>query len=189
MAHPQKKQEILSHEPSPKLRLYRNDSVEFEDAPPLLEELAPLGVSLGDFLYPDVVSRQACFWGGLVFSIIGAIEFFFPQAAGAFPSRFHSFFYLGAGAALFLPALSLPPKALRRVSVVLGVFLATIGFLGFLMGAPEAGDRFQWALFPGNLEFGTKDHVLQEIIGVTLVLVGLHSRKKNKREFLEMSIR
>ncbi len=171
---------------SPRLRLYRNDSVELETPAPLLEDFAPAGVSLGDFLYPDVVARQACFWGGLVFSCIGSIEFFFPAITGVVSSRYHAVFYLVTGALLVLPALVLAARPLARVSVALGVLLAALGFLGFLMGsppeatlgAPVAIDRFQWVVSAGNLEFGTRDHVLQEVVGLVLLLVGVGQRRR-----------
>lgn len=182
---------------SPPLRLHRNDSVEFEDRPPLLKQLPPVRPTLGDFLYPDVVSRQACFWGGLVFGFIGAIESMYPTAGGDYAARYLGLFYLVAGAALVLPAMVLPPRPLARVSVALGVFFAVLGFAGFLLGAPpesplsavSEGDRFHWVLWPGNLEFGTKDHVLQEIIGLTLVAVGWTRRARRSNGLLDMTIK
>ncbi len=184
-------------DPSPALKLYRNDSVEFGDAPPLLEDITPASIALGDFIYPDVVARQACFWGSLVFGFIGAIEYFFPQAAGLPLTRYHSSFYLISGAALVLPAMMLAPKSLGKVSVALGIFFAVLGFLGFFMGAPaslgaEEGavmDRFHWALVPGRLEFSTRDHILQEIIGVILVLVGLRAKRRDRHGGLDISIK
>jgi hypothetical protein len=185
--------------PAPKLKLHRNDSVEFEDAPPLLEEMPAVRPGLGDLIYPDVVSRQACFWGGLVFGIIGSVELFYPEAAGARPSQYHSLFYLAAGALLALPAMMLPPRPLARVSSSLGLVLAMLGFLGFLVGAPpEEGigayglvDRFHWALLPGKLELSTKDHMLLEVVGVTLFLVGLRTKKpaRSRPQLLDISIK
>jgi len=182
--------------PAPTLKLYRNDSVEFEDSPPLLEEMSATP-AFSDFIYPDIVSRQACFWGGLVFGFIGAVEYFYPEVVGMQVSKFHSFFYMLAGLSLVIPAITLPPQALARVSVCLGVFFASLGFLGFLVGAPsqisvatpEIVDRFYWILSPGKLEFGTKDHILQEIIGVTLLLVGLRNRQSTPSHLLKMSIK
>jgi|GEM_PF-4971923 len=171
---------ISSPQVSPKLRLYRNDSVEFEGAPPLLEIRPPTIVSLGDFIYPDVVSRQACFWGGLVFSLIGAIEFFFPQLVRDTANHFHSLFYLVAGALLIGPALTLGPKTLNRFAAGFGVVLAVFGFLGFFVSAPEASERFLWVISPGVLEFGTKDHILQEVVGLTLVLVSFRNRRNDR---------
>lgn len=167
---------------SPRFKLYRNDSVEFEDAPTIVPSHAPVKATLGDFIYPDVASRQACFWGGLVFGLIGAIESMYPNTASAVSNRYLGLFYLFSGAALVLPALTLPPKPLAKVGIFLGLSFGVLGFAGFLLGSPQEvldfpPDRFHWALWPGNLEFSTKDHILQEIIGVTLVLVGLHRKR------------
>lgn len=180
----------------PKLRLYRNDSVEFEDSPGLLRDSGFGGSVLGDLIYPDVVSRQACFWGGLVFGLIGALESFYPGIAGlASASRYHSLFYLMAGGMLILPAIMLPPRQLNRVSTFMGVALAAVAFFGFLMGsppqqAPEA-DRFHWAAVPGLLELGTKDHILLGVVGLLLMLVSVRSEHKREERgrYLDMSFK
>lgn len=178
----------------PPLRLYRNDSVEFEDTPPLLRELPFVGPVLGDFIYPDVIARQACFWGGLVFGLIGAIESFYPGVAGvASASRYHGLFYLCAGAALGLPALMLPPRPLTRVSAWLGALLAALAFVGFFLGTPPdlapESDRFHWAALPGRLEFGTKDHILLGAVGLLLMLVSARRRKERPGRLLDMSFK
>lgn len=180
---------------SPRLRLHRNDSVEFEEKPSLLHEVPPVGATLGDFLYPDVASRQACFWGGLVFGFIGAIESMYPTAVTSSTSPYLGLFYLIAGAALVLPAMMLPPQLLSRISMAMGLGFAILGFAGFFLGAPPENpvaivpDRFHWALWPGKLEFGTKDHILQEIIGVTLVLVGSHTARRKRDSGLNITIK
>lgn len=160
---------------APKLRLYRNDFPELENTPTLLR--FP-GAVLGDLIFPDVLARQACFWGGLVFGVVGALESFYPGISGpASLSRYHGFFYLLAGALLTLPALMLPPRRLQSVSTFFGFALAAIAFFGFLLGAGTGNtDRFYWAALPGTLEFGTKDHILLGSVGLLLMLASVRTR-------------
>ena len=185
-----------AYQPShqPRLRIYRNDSVEFEDQAPLLREAAPLRPVLGDLIYPDVVARQVCFWGGLVFGLIGAMESFYPGVAGvALASRYHSFFYLAAGALLVLPAMMLPPRPLVRLSSLVGAALLALAFLGFFLGAPPEGapeaDRFHWAALPGRLELGTKDHVLLGCVGLLLLLTSSRQKREEPGRLLDMSFK
>ncbi|MDG0814901.1 DUF4383 domain-containing protein [Bdellovibrio svalbardensis] len=68
----------------------------------------------------------------------------------------------------------------KRFCYIAGAFYAVLGLLGFVAGTPGIAsvanpveDRFLWRFIPEVLEFGTTDHAIHLLVGITFLLAAI----------------
>jgi hypothetical protein len=114
------------------------------------------------------MAKRICTIAGVVFLVVGLAGFFIHDLLGTHLSLIHNVIHLVSGAIALYLGLKGTEGAARTFCRVFGIVYLLLGIVGFLLGS---GDDKLWALLPGQLEFGTMDHVVHILLGA-LFLVG-----------------
>lgn len=107
---------------------------------------------------------------GVVFLLVGVLGFVMPTLLGAHLSLAHNVIHLVSGAISLWLGLKGTPSGAKNFCIVFGAVYLLLGIAGFALGA--GSDRMLTVL-PGQLMFGTMDHIIHVALGVVFLAGGL----------------
>lgn len=118
---------------------------------------------------------------GIVFILVGIVGFIMPGFLGTHLSLMHNLVHIISGAVALYFGLAGSLSGARLFCIVFGIVYLLLGVVGFLLGGPGtpggnmAGmgpDARLFSLIPGQLEFGTMDHVVHILLGLVFLIGG-----------------
>ena len=98
---------------------------------------------------------------GAGFLLVGILGFVSPHLLGMHLSMAHNIVHLVTGAVSLWLGLKGSPSAARTFCIIFGAVYLLLSVASFV--ASEGADRML-RLLPGQLEFGTPDHIVQRIL-------------------------
>ena len=110
---------------------------------------------------------------GAVFLLVGILGFVSPHLLGMHLSQAHNIVHLATGAVSLWLGLKGSPSAARTFCIVFGAVYLLLGVAGFVAG--DGADRML-RLLPGQLEFGTPDHVVHILLGAIYLIGGFTTK-------------
>lgn len=110
---------------------------------------------------------------GIAFLLVGILGFVMPHALGAHLSMVHNIIHLVTGAVSLWIGLKSTPGGAKTFCLVFGAVYLLLGIVGFVLGK---GDDKMLALLPGQLEFGTIDHIIHVALGAIYLLGGVATK-------------
>ena len=121
---------------------------------------------------------------GIGFLLVGIAGFVMPGVLGMHLSLAHNLVHLVSGAVSLWLGLKGTPQAAKTFCIVFGAVYLLLGVAGFVAGgdtAPSAGvphgnDTRMLKVIPGQLEFGTMDHIVHVLLGAIFLVGGLTTR-------------
>ena len=122
---------------------------------------------------------------GIGFLLVGLLGFVMPGLLGAHLSIAHNLVHIVSGAAALWLGLKGSPQAAKTFCVVFGAVYLLLGVAGFVAGTdaspstgiPHGNDTRMLKVIPGQLEFGTVDHVIHVLLGAVFLAGGLATRR------------
>jgi hypothetical protein len=106
---------------------------------------------------------------GIVFLLTGIAGFAAPGLLGAHLSLAHNIIHVVTGAVSLWLGLKGTPSAAKTFCIAFGAVYLLLGIAGFAAG--EGADRML-ELLPGQLMFGTVDHILHVVLGAIYMIGG-----------------
>lgn len=119
------------------------------------------------------MANKICTVLGIVFLLVGILGFVAPNLLGAHLSLAHNIIHLVSGALALWLGLKGTPSAAKTFCIVFGAVYLLLGIAGFLAGS---GDGRMLTILPGQLEFGTMDHIIHVLFGVIFLIGGFATR-------------
>lgn len=110
---------------------------------------------------------------GAGFLLVGILGFVSPHLLGMHLSTAHNIVHLATGAVSLWLGLKGSPSAARTFCIVFGAVYLLLGVAGFVAG--EGADRML-RLLPGQLEFGTPDHIVHILLGAIYLIGGFATK-------------
>ena len=111
---------------------------------------------------------------GIGFLLVGIIGFVSPNVLGLHLTLAHNIVHLVTGAVSLWLGLKGTPGAAKTFCMLFGAVYLLLGIVGFAMGG--GADRML-ELLPGQLMFGTVDHIVHVLLGAIYLIGGLASPK------------
>lgn len=121
---------------------------------------------------------------GIGFLLVGLAGFLIPNLLGAHLSLAHNIVHLVSGAVSLWLGLKGTPQAAKTFCIVFGAVYLLLGVAGFVAGSettpstgiPHGNDTRILKVLPGQLEFGTVDHVIHVLLGALYLIGGFATR-------------
>lgn len=110
---------------------------------------------------------------GIGFLLVGVIGFAAPGFLGAHFTLAHNIVHLVTGAVSLWLGLKGSAGAAKTFCLIFGGVYLLLGIVGFAMG--HGPDRML-ELLPGQLMFGTVDHIIHILLGAIYLIGGLATR-------------
>jgi len=107
---------------------------------------------------------------GVLFLLVGLLGFAMPALLGAHLTLAHNIVHLVSGAISLWLGLKGTPSGAKTFCLVFGLVYLLLGICGFLLGS--GGDKML-TILPGQLMFGTMDHIIHVALGVIFLIGGL----------------
>jgi Domain of unknown function (DUF4383) len=123
---------------------------------------------------------------GIVFLLVGVAGFVLPNLLGTHLSLAHNLVHIISGAVAIYFGTAGSVSAARSFCILFGIVYGLLGVAGFLLGAPgtvtmagmeNMSDGRLFKVIPGQLEFGTMDHIVHVLLGTVFLIGGLTTRK------------
>jgi hypothetical protein len=111
---------------------------------------------------------------GVVFILVGLLGFAMPGLLGAHLSLVHNIVHLVSGALSLWLGLKGTPSGAKTFCLIFGLVYLLLGICGFLLGG---GDDKMLTVLPGQLMFGTMDHIIHVALGVIFLIGGFTTKK------------
>lgn len=105
---------------------------------------------------------------GIGFLLVGILGFVMPALLGAHLTLAHNIVHLVSGAISLWIGLKGSPSAAKTFCLVFGAVYLLLGIVGFALGT---GSDRMFTVLPGQLMFGTVDHLIHIALGA-IFLVG-----------------
>ena len=128
------------------------------------------------------MAKTVCKILGVIFIIVGVAGFVAPGLLGAHLSLAHNLVHIVSGAIALYLGFAGSAGAARGFCIIFGIVYLLLGVCGFFLGHPgmstipgmaEMGsDPKLWAILPGKLELGQRDHIIHVLLGVLFLLGG-----------------
>lgn len=118
---------------------------------------------------------------GIAFILVGIVGFVAPNFLGTHLSLAHNLVHIISGAAALYFGLAGSLSSARLFCIVFGIVYLLLGVVGFLLGgsgtpsgtmAGMGTDSRLFTVIPGQLEFGTMDHVVHILLGLVFLIGG-----------------
>lgn len=129
-------------------------------------------------------AHWVCMIGGSIIMLIGLAGFVAPNLFGMQLTWLHNLVHIVAGAAALYCGMNTTASVARNCCFILGGVFGVLGIAGFIFGVNTtlpviAGsfDSFWWSLSPGNLMFGTADHIMHLVYAAVFVIGGALTTK------------
>jgi hypothetical protein len=106
---------------------------------------------------------------GVVFLLVGILGFVMPNLLGAHLSLAHNIIHLVSGAISLWLGLKGTSAGAKNFCIVFGAVYLLLGIAGFALGT--GADRLL-TLLPGQLMFGTMDHIIHVVFGLIYLIGG-----------------
>ncbi|HVE73436.1 MAG TPA: DUF4383 domain-containing protein [Thermoanaerobaculia bacterium] len=110
---------------------------------------------------------------GIGFLLVGIIGFIAPAILGMHLTLAHNIVHLVTGAVSLWLGLKGTPGAAKTFCLVFGAVYLLLGIAGFVAGS---GPDRMLELLPGQLMFGTMDHIVHVLLGAIYLIGGLSTR-------------
>lgn len=110
---------------------------------------------------------------GVVFLLVGVLGFLLPTLLGAHLSPAHNIVHLVSGAISLWLGLKGTPSGAKTFCIVFGLVYLLLGVCGFLLGG---GAERMLTILPGQLMFGTMDHLIHVALGAIFLIGGLSTK-------------
>jgi hypothetical protein len=110
---------------------------------------------------------------GIGFLLVGVLGFAMPGLLGAHLTLAHNIVHLVTGAVSLWLGLKGSVSAAKTFCIVFGAVYLLLGIAGFAAG--DGADRML-ELLPGQLMFGTMDHIIHVLLGGIYLIGGLATR-------------
>ncbi|HEX2059147.1 MAG TPA: DUF4383 domain-containing protein [Thermoanaerobaculia bacterium] len=110
---------------------------------------------------------------GIAFLLVGVLGFVMPDLLGAHLTLAHNIIHLVTGAISLWIGLKGTPSGARTFCIVFGAVYLLLGVAGFLFGS---GDDRMLEIIPGQLMFGTMDHIIHVLLGAIYLIGGFATR-------------
>jgi len=110
---------------------------------------------------------------GIGFLLVGIIGFVSPNILGMHLTLAHNLVHLVTGAVSLWIGLKGTVSAARTFCIVFGAVYLLLGVAGFVAG--DGAERML-ELIPGQLMFGTPDHVVHVLLGAIYLIGGFATR-------------
>lgn len=110
---------------------------------------------------------------GIGFLLVGIIGFFSDRFLGAHLTLAHNIVHLVTGAVSLWIGLKGTPGAAKSFCLIFGAVYLLLGVAGFVFGS---GPDRMLDILPGQLMFGTVDHVIHILLGAIYLIGGLATR-------------
>ena len=110
---------------------------------------------------------------GVLFLLVGILGFAMPALLGAHLTLAHNIVHLVSGALSLWLGLKGTPSGAKTFCLVFGLVYLLLGICGFLLGS---GDDKMLTVLPGQLMFGTMDHIIHVALGVIFLIGGLTTK-------------
>jgi hypothetical protein len=106
---------------------------------------------------------------GIGFLLVGILGFVMPGLLGAHLTLAHNIIHLVTGAVSLWLGLKGSVSAAKTFCIVFGAVYLLLGIAGFVAG--QGADRML-EILPGQLMFGTMDHVIHVLLGAIYLIGG-----------------
>jgi hypothetical protein len=106
---------------------------------------------------------------GIVFLLVGVLGFVMPGLLGAHLTLAHNIVHLVTGAVSLWLGLKGTPSAAKTFCIAFGAVYLLLAIAGFAVGS--GADRML-ELLPGQLMFGTVDHIIHVVLGAIYLIGG-----------------
>lgn len=121
---------------------------------------------------------------GIGFLLVGIAGFVMPGVLGMHLSLAHNLVHLISGAVSLWLGLKGTPQAAKTFCLVFGAVYLLLGIAGFVAGGdgtpsegiPHGNDTRMLKVLPGQLEFGTMDHIVHVLLGALYLVGGIMTR-------------
>ncbi len=110
---------------------------------------------------------------GIGFLLVGILGFVAPNLLGAHLTPAHNVVHLVTGAVSLWIGLKGTPSGARTFCIAFGAVYLLLGVAGFLFGS---GPDRMLDLIPGQLMFGTSDHVIHILLGAIYLIGGFATK-------------
>lgn len=110
---------------------------------------------------------------GIGFLLVGVLGFVMPNLLGAHLTLAHNIVHLVTGAVSLWLGLKGTPGAAKSFCLIFGAVYLLLGIAGFLFGS---GPERMLEILPGQLMFGTADHIIHVLLGAVYLVGGLATR-------------
>ena len=110
---------------------------------------------------------------GVVFLLVGILGFVMPNLLGAHLSLAHNIIHLVSGAISLWLGLKGTPSGAKNFCIVFGAVYLLLGIAGFVLGT---GPDRMLTVIPGQLMFGTMDHIIHVVLGAIYLIGGFSTR-------------
>ncbi len=110
---------------------------------------------------------------GVLFLLVGLLGFAMPGLLGAHLTLAHNIVHLVSGAISLWLGLKGTPSGAKTFCLVFGLVYLLLGVCGFLLGT---GDDKMLTVLPGQLMFGTMDHIIHVALSVIFLIGGLTTK-------------
>lgn len=107
---------------------------------------------------------------GIGFLLVGILGFVMPNLLGAHLTLAHNIIHLVTGAVSLWLGLKGTPAAAKNFCIIFGIVYLLLGVAGFVAG--DGADRML-EILPGQLMFGTMDHIIHVLLGAIYLIGGL----------------
>jgi Domain of unknown function (DUF4383) len=110
---------------------------------------------------------------GVVFLLVGVLGFLLPTLLGAHLTPAHNIVHLVSGAISLWLGLKGTVSGAKTFCIVFGLVYLLLGVCGFLLGS---GAERMLTILPGQLMFGTMDHLIHVALGAIFLIAGLSTK-------------
>lgn len=128
------------------------------------------------------MAKTICKILGVVFLLVGLVGFVMPGILGMHLSVVHNLVHIISGAIALYLGFAGSLSAARMFCIAFGIVYLLLAICGFLLGSDQAPtiagmanmgrDAKLWRVIPGQLEFGTMDHIVHVLLGVIFLIGG-----------------
>jgi hypothetical protein len=110
---------------------------------------------------------------GVLFLLVGLLGFVVPNLLGAHLTLAHNIVHLVSGAVSLWIGLKGTPSGAKTFCIVFGAVYLLLGVVGCIAGT---GDDRMLTLIPGQLMFGTMDHLIHIVLGAVYLIGGFTTK-------------
>jgi hypothetical protein len=110
---------------------------------------------------------------GVLFLLVGILGFVAPNLLGAHLTLAHNIIHLVSGAISLWLGLKGTASGAKTFCIVFGAVYLLLGICGFLLGT---GADKMLTILPGQLMFGTMDHIIHVALGAIFLVGGFATK-------------